>query len=132
MKKNQVPQDDENLFEGKFGKLQYALDEDGNYVGVQSVGWEPENTALQNAWEEINENVEEAKQRIKDGLASPLLYHMEKNLMDAKLLADHAGFFKFTVKRHLKPAVFQKLSDKKLQVYADVFKITIDELKKVE
>ncbi|MBK6698764.1 MAG: hypothetical protein IPG55_02445 [Saprospiraceae bacterium] len=26
MKKNEVPQDDENLLEGKFGKVNYALD----------------------------------------------------------------------------------------------------------
>ena len=29
MKKNEVPQDDENLLEGKFRKVNYALDDQG-------------------------------------------------------------------------------------------------------
>jgi hypothetical protein len=46
MKKKDVPQDDENLFEGKFKVVKYALDDDGNYGTVGSSGWEPENTVL--------------------------------------------------------------------------------------
>ena len=53
MKKNEVPQDDENLLEGKFGKVNYALDDQGNYIQVTSKGWEPENIALKQAWQEI-------------------------------------------------------------------------------
>ena len=49
MKENEVPQDDGGLFEGKFKTLKYALDEEGNYVEVQSVGWEPETVVLNQA-----------------------------------------------------------------------------------
>lgn len=128
MKKDLVPQDDENLFEGKFKVLKYATDKDGKYIGVGSKGWEPENVALKQAWEVINEKVEQAKQQVLSGKVSPLYYHMEKNLMDPKLLASHAGYFTWTVKRHLKPSVFKKLSNKRLENYARVFNITVDEL----
>jgi len=128
MKKDQVPQDDDNLLEGKFKVLKYATDDSGKYIGVGSKGWEPENVALKQAWEVINEKVEQARKQVEEGKASPLLYFMEKNLMDPKLLASHAGYFTWTVKRHLKPAVFKKLSNKRLENYARVFNITIDEL----
>ncbi len=128
MKKDQVPQDDENLLEGKFKVLKYAMDDEGKYIGVGSKGWEPENVALKQAWEVINEKVEEARQLVLQGKASPILYFMEKNLMDAKLLASHSGYFTWTVKRHLKPDVFKKLSEKRLENYARVFNISVQEL----
>lgn len=128
MKKDLVPQDDDNLLEGKFKVLKYATDSDGKYIGVGSKGWEPENVALKQAWDVINKRVKEAKEQVLSGKASPLFYHMEKNLMDPKLLANHAGYFTWTVKRHLKPAVFKKLSNKRLENYARVFNITVDEL----
>ncbi len=132
MKKDNVPQDDENILEGKFGMLQYATDKDGNYVGIPSKGWEPENAALKQAWEVINERVEDARNQVLEGKASPLLFHMEKHLMDIKLLAEHVGFFRWTVKRHFKPTVFAKLSESTLEKYARVFNITQQQLKSVE
>jgi len=39
MKNTEVPQEDGGLLEGKFKTLKYAIDEDGNYVEVQSIGW---------------------------------------------------------------------------------------------
>jgi hypothetical protein len=49
--------------------------------------------------------------------------------MDISILSSYTGFWKWTVKRHLKPSVFKKLSDQKLQKYAEIFEISIDELK---
>jgi hypothetical protein len=54
---------------------------------------------------------------------------MEKKLMDLQLLSDYTGFWKFTIKRHMKPGVFKNLSEKKLSKYAKAFDISIDELK---
>ena len=68
MKKNEVPQDDENLFEGKFKVVKYALDDDGNYGTVGSSGWEPENTVLNQAWDEINKKVEATLKKIQSGI----------------------------------------------------------------
>ena len=65
MKKEEVPQDDANMLEGKFRVVKYALNEKGEYEKVPSVGWEPENTALEQAWDVINERVETARQAVK-------------------------------------------------------------------
>lgn len=131
MEKEQVPQDDENLLEGKFTVVKYAIDKNGKYVKVPSVGWEPENVALQQAWEVINEKVEAARKRVLSGEVSPLAYWIEKNMMDEKLVGDYMGFSKWKVKEHLNPAVFSKLPLDMLKSYADVFKISIDELTKI-
>ena len=45
------------------------------------------------------------------------------------IVSAYTGFCKWQVKRHLKPEVFRKLSDKKLKKYADVFEVSVEELK---
>lgn len=132
MKKEEVPQDGNNMHEGKFRQLFYATDNAGQYVPVTSVGWEPENVAMTQAWEEIHAKVEAARQRVLAGEASPVLYYMEKTIMDLPLLASYVGKFQWQVKRHMKPAVFNKLSDNMLRKYAAAFKISIKELKEVK
>lgn len=51
MKKNEVPQDGDNLVKGESNWVNYAVDQNGEYVQEISVGWEPENIALEQAWE---------------------------------------------------------------------------------
>ena len=43
--------------------------------------------------------------------------------------ADYTGFWKWQIKQHLRPVVFDKLSDQKLQKYADAFNIKVEDLK---
>ena len=128
MKADEVPQDDEDLFEGKFTLLQYALDDKGGYTQVGSKGWEPENVALKQAWEEINLKIEAAKQKVLKGEASPVVYYMEKSMMDIGILAAEMNKWQWQVKRHFKPDVFNSLDTKTKEKYATVFKVTMDEL----
>ncbi len=130
MDKEQVPQDDENLSEGILS-VKYALDKNGKYVKVPSVGWEPENIALKQAWEVINEKVEAARKRVLSGEVSPLAYWIEKNMMDEKLVGDYMGFSKWKIKEHLNPKTFSNLPEDILKKYAEVFKISIEELTKI-
>lgn len=129
MKKEEVPQDKDKLLEGKFEWMMYATNKEGKYEQVNSIGWEAENIALEQTWDEINERVTHAIQQVKNGTFSPILYYMEKNLMDVSMLANYTGFWKFCVNRHLKPSNFSKLSNKKLEIYSRVFNISIEQLK---
>lgn len=129
MKKEEVPQDKGNLSKSNMRELCYATDKDGNYTTELSSGWEPKSIALDNSLQDINERVEKAKNDIKSGIASPIVYFMELNRMDWNILASYVGMFKWRVKRHAKPTVFSKLKESKLQKYAEVFEITVDELK---
>ena len=120
------------MHNGVVKQLFYAVDDTGKYTQVPSVGWEPENVAMAQAWEEVNERVENARQRVLAGQLSPVGYYMEKQLMNIALLARYVGRFQWQVKRHLKPAVFNRLSDRMLHRYAAAFKITVQELKQVK
>lgn len=128
MKKQEVPQD-HGLTEGLPIDICYALDENGNYVKVVSSGWQPKTDAMLQAWEVINDKIEEVKQQVLSGELSPIAYYMEKNLMDVKLLADYTGFSKRKVRKHLYPGRFIKLDEKKLERYAEVFGIKVEMLK---
>lgn len=131
MKKEDVPQDDANMLEGKFKVVKYALNENGEFEKVPSVGWEPENVALSQAWDVIHERVEATRQQVLRGEQSPLAYHMEKNMMDAALLAQHMDLPARKVKRHLEPAGFAELDAALLKRYAEVLLVSVEELKQV-
>ena len=128
MKKENLPQDKSSL-ENFTREVCYVKNKDGKYETDLSTGWEAKAVALDNAWEEINRRTEEAKQNCLDGKASPVLYYMELRLMDLPVLAGYTGFFGWQIKRHFKPSVFKKLSNKKLEKYAKAFDISINELK---
>ena len=131
MKKKEVPQDKSSLDSVNFRELCYAVDENGEYTTEKSSGWEPKTVALNNAIEEINERIEDAKKRVNAGETSPIEYYMELHKMDVGILASYVGFWQWKVKRHFKPSVFKKLNNKKLQKYADVFEISIEQLKSI-
>ncbi len=128
MKKEDVPQDLSSL--GRITKeVCYATDESGKYVKELSRGWDIKITALDAAWDDIGIRMAAAKEKVLSGKASPLLFFMERALMDTAILAGYTGFWKWQIKRHLKPGVFEKLGDKKLQRYAAVFNVSIGNLK---
>lgn len=129
MKKEEVPQDDSTLKKANLKDMVYAVDENGEYATALSSGWEPKTIALDNAIKEIEERTAAAKRRYENGESSPIEYYMELNKMDIPILSSYVGLWQWRVKRHLKPVVFKKLKKKTLKKYADVFEVSIDELK---
>lgn len=129
MKVNEVPQEGSDFRQrNQVRKLMYAVDKDGRYTGVNSAGWEPENAAMQQAWEEADDALKQVLEEVRTGQKSPIAYFMQKNLMDPALLAKYVGKWGWQVRRHLKPSVFKQLPASLLQRYAQVFNISIDEL----
>lgn len=128
MKKNEIPQDPSAL-DNVTKDVCYVVDESGNYTTALSRGWEVKATALDLAWSDIDSRINDAWQQYQAGKASPVLYFMEKKLMDLQIVAAYTGFWQWQIKRHIKPHVFKNLSDKKLAKYAALYEITIDELK---
>jgi len=128
MKKEDIPQD-ESALDNVSREVVYAVDGSGKYSTNLSSGWEVKTTALDVAWKDIENRIEEAKQKVLNNEASPILYFIELRLMDMGILAAYTGFWKWTIKQHLKPNVFKKLSEGKLTKYAQAFNITVEELK---
>lgn len=131
MKKEEVPQDLGSL--GKITKeVCYATDASGKYTTELSKGWDVKTNALDVTWQDIEQRVADAKQKVLQHEASPILFFMEKNVMNLAILSSYTGFFKWQIKRHLKSDVFNKLSSKKLSKYTEVFNVSINELKTME
>lgn len=127
MKKEDLPQD-KSALSGFSREVYYVKNADGTYTTGLSTGWDVKKDALDNAWDDIRQRVEEARQRVKSGEMSPVHYFMELKLMDLPVLAGYTGFWKFNIRRHLRPEVFAKLSRKKLEKYAEAFEISVEEL----
>ena len=117
----EVPQDDANLFEGKTRDVQYAIGEDGKYTTVKSVGWDPKNIAMLQAWDVEKQKIRAARKLVKDGKKSPLFFHMIRCLMNTKLVASYTGLSRWKIKRHFKPQVFKKLKEDTLDKYVYAF-----------
>ncbi|MBB5320277.1 hypothetical protein [Marinobacter oulmenensis] len=128
MKVDDVPQDDARSFEGQ-RKALYARNENGEYTTALSSGWEAEEVVLEQALEEYSRFARQARQRVNEGLTSPLEYHMYAHRMDITLLAQATGLFRWQVRRHLRPAVFNRLTDRKLRRYQEAFQMTVDQLR---
>lgn len=122
MKKAEVPQQNAKAFMGR-SKLLYAVDESGRYVPAPSNGWEAEEIVLDQAIEEFRRLTADAWRRAREGLTSPLEYHMYHERMDVVLLSQTTGYFKWRVRRHLRPGVFQKLPAKIRARYAEALGI---------
>jgi len=133
MKIKDVPQDDDGfLQEGKVRDLCYAVDEDGNYKQVLSIGWNPKNEAMKLALQLVDEQVENTKQAVIEGKLSHLAYYMEKNIMDVKLLSQYTGISKRKIRKHLTPDVFFKLESSIIEQYAKIFNLSIQDLLNIE
>lgn len=131
MQKKEVPQDPSAL-ENYTKDICYVLDENGKYVTTESTGWEVKAKALDITWQDIDNRVKETRLKVLNGEVSPLLFFMELKVMDIKILSSYTGIWKWNIKKHLKPSVFNKLTEKTLQKYADVFEVSIDVLKSME
>lgn len=132
MKKEEVPQDQSNLSASNMKELCYAVDSEGKYTTELSSGWEPKTIALNKSMEDIQERVDEAKANVVSGKVSPIVYYMELNKMDWVTLAGYMEMWTWRVKRHAKPTVFKKLKQSTLNKYAEVFSISVEDLKNIK
>jgi len=128
MKKNEVPQE-KSFLDGYTRDVYYAKNSEGNYETILSTGWNIKHEALEVTWDEIKQRTNQILQEVVSGKKSPLAYYMELKLMNIALLSSYTGFWRCTIRKHLKPKYFSKLPEHKLQKYAQTFNITVEELK---
>jgi hypothetical protein len=97
MKKENIPQDPSAL--DKFTKeVCYAVDDKGNYVTELSRGWEVKATALDATWQDIEQRISIARQKVMSNEFSPILFFMEYRLMDMSIVGAYTGFWKWQIK----------------------------------
>jgi len=130
MKEPNVPQDSSPTY-GGHQKLLYAIDEQGQYKGVRSSGWESEASATHNAIDEINRLRIDAWERARQGETAPLEYYMYLRRMDLVVLSQTTGFFKWRIKRHFDSARFAKLPPRVLSRYVEALEIDAEMLRQL-
>ncbi|MCX6250652.1 MAG: hypothetical protein NTX61_07865 [Bacteroidetes bacterium] len=109
-------------------ELFYCFDEKGNYKKLVDNHYEANRLIIKQGWDAVNERVGQVRDQIVQGKLSPLAFFMEKTMMEVTILADYSGFSKRKVRKHLTPNGFSKLSPSRLETYAKVFDITVEEL----
>lgn len=126
MKVNEVPQDI-TYYEG-VKRACFALNDEGKYVVVTSIGWDDEAVVNGLAVDDLAATLEDTRKAVLAGVKSPLCYHMERRQMNPEILAKTAGIAAFRVKRHFRPEIFAKLKLSVLDRYAQALAITKQEL----
>jgi len=126
VKINEVPQD-ESILEG-LRRACYAQDDRGEYKVVASRGWEVERIVNTQATSALARALKEVLKEVRAGRLSPLAYHMASRQMDVPLLAANAKLCRWRVRRHLKPAVFARLSDALKARYAHALALSVADL----
>jgi len=131
MKLDEIPQDIGSLANANMKELCYGVDENGEYKTKVSDGWDVKTLVLNKSLELIEERVAQFKQECLDGKISPIPYYMELHRMDLLVLSDYMNKWRWAIKRHFKPSVFKKLSQKTLNKYAETFQISVEQLKDI-
>ncbi len=127
MKKKDTPQDC-GMYEGDVG-ITYASNELGTLEPTLSHGWHVTNTANAFFHESLRKQRKIILERITNGECSVLAYHMTAAKMDVDLLSSYSGFSRKVINKHLTPKAWGKITDKTLMVYADLFDLTMDNIK---
>jgi len=117
---------------GKYRELFYSFDQEGNYNKKVRFHDDADKAFIEQFWDFQIDRIEEARQKVLSGEKSPLYYFMEKTLRDPMTLSSQVGISVWRVKRHFRPNVFKRLSEKTLGKYAETFEVTIEELKKLD
>lgn len=130
MDTSSVPQDPSPTYEGQ-RKLLYAIDENGEYTGVHSAGWEAETFATLTAVAELDRLREDAWARARAGQTSALEFHMFDRRMELDTLAATTGLWKWRIRRHFDMRRFARLPERILRRYADAMGISVERLRAV-
>ena len=126
-----VPQDNISTY-GNNKKAIYARDKSGKLCIVGSTGWSAEEIATIQAVKILEKNAKKAYCAVKQGKKSPLYYYMYAMRMDLQVLSESTGFFKWRIKLDFNPKIFEKISNKRLSIYADALGKTPEQLKTME
>ncbi len=108
--------------------VSYVANAQGNQKLVSGSIWQPVNIVNHQAWQEIEKHIEQSKEKIRRGQVSCLHYYMTANQMNTTLLAQYTCQSRWAVFLHIKPFFFKRLGHKTIEKYAEVFKVTPDDL----
>lgn len=130
MKVEDIPQDNSKSYDGH-RRVVYGT-RNGHYEAATSSGWQDESYVTEQAVADLDEHTAEARAAVERGAASPLYYYMYRYRHDEASLASATGLWRWQIRRHFRPEIFYKLSDKTLQKYAQALQLDIQQLKQID
>jgi hypothetical protein len=102
----------------------YAEKNDGTYGPLQTGAYMAGNHI--DEFYRLTENLNRSLlEQLKNGKISPICYYMNIEMLTIPELAARVGVSKRSLKKHMSPDGFQKLSISKLKRYADVLNIQV-------
>ena len=105
----------------------YVEKEDGKYEPIQTGSYLTKN--FLDDYELKRRHLEESlKKQVQSGEVSPIYYYMILEDLTLSELAARAGIRKGKLKKHLEARHFAELPQETLQLYADVFNITVPDM----
>ncbi len=110
--------------------VSYAVNDSGKYELTPDFLWQPAAVVNHQAWEEIAKKIAVSRDKVAAGRVSCLHYYMIANQMDIGLVARYTGQSRWKVWLHLVPFVFNRVSADTLRKYADMYKVSLDDLRK--
>ena len=131
MRERDVPQEGNTTLAG-YRKAVYAVADDGKVRLVASRGWEVEEIVTRQAIDDLARLADEARERCRAGLTSPLEVHMYRSRMDLALLSQTTGLWRWRIRRHFRPQVFARLPTALRQRYADALGLSLEALGRID
>jgi hypothetical protein len=108
----------------------YVEKEDGKYEPMQTGSYITKN--FLDDYELKRRNLEESlKKQVLSGEVSPIYYYMVLEDLTLSELSARAGIRQGKVKKHLKGFHFNAIPQETLQLYADVFNVTVPDILKL-
>jgi hypothetical protein len=110
----------------------YHFDKEKGFTRANDYQNDSNQVIIKQSWDAAEMRLDEVRQKVLAGFQSPIAFYMEKQLLEVPMLAAYMEIGGWRVKRHLKPRVFNKLSQKILKKYADIFEVTVEQLTSLE
>ncbi|ADH85842.1 hypothetical protein [Desulfurivibrio alkaliphilus] len=110
--------------------VQYAKAANGGRCRISSADTGIVDVVNEQAWQALGAEVAEARRLVEGGKVSPIHYYMVVNQMTPRLLGKYMGFSVWRVRWHLRAAGFRRLSSAMLRRYAELFKVSEDDLRR--
>ncbi len=110
----------------------YGKNREGAIEQIKSDGYQPVNEVNSIAWQEIERQIDRARQFVVSGRRSCLYYYMIANQMGVLLLSRYSRQAPWRVLLHLYPFFFKRLPENLLYRYAELFQIPVEALKRGE
>lgn len=108
--------------------VRYSPNRLGEYELVSDFIGQPVTVANKQAWQEIDRQITRSRKLVQAGHRSCLHFYMTAALMDTGLLAGYTGQPRWKVALHLIPFFFRRISPATLKKYANLFKVSPDDL----